>query len=312
MILVYVEDAGRARRTQALAFARMLDEAGARVRGRRMRPTFSASRRSTSPSTRRSPPMLRRPLRTRSLELMGRTRAVRSRRGRHRARQRGDGARRRDSSTCRSRRIASSAKAGDPMQRHTRRGGAEASSRRRWLHGAPEAPDRAAARRRRGRTLRRGPRGGALRAPALGRRHGRPRRRPRRGIRWRRLALRRQGGRLGGRGAGSPEGFGIIEELAGLLGGAVGCSRAVTMCGLAAAHGSGRADRDEDRAGHLHRMRHLRRDPAHGRMQGREGDPRRQHGSRSADPCERRLRRDRRPARGRPAISAELRKAGGS
>jgi electron transfer flavoprotein alpha subunit len=34
-----------------------------------------------------------------------------------------------------------------------------------------------------------------------------------------------------GRGAGSPEGFGIIEELAGLLEGAVGCSRAVTMAG---------------------------------------------------------------------------------
>jgi len=34
-----------------------------------------------------------------------------------------------------------------------------------------------------------------------------------------------------GRGAGSSEGFGIIEELAGLLGGAVGCSRAVTMAG---------------------------------------------------------------------------------
>ena len=34
-----------------------------------------------------------------------------------------------------------------------------------------------------------------------------------------------------GRGAGSTEGFGIVEELAGLLGGAVGCSRAVTMAG---------------------------------------------------------------------------------
>ena len=34
-----------------------------------------------------------------------------------------------------------------------------------------------------------------------------------------------------GRGAGSPEGFEIIEELAELLGGAVGCSRAVTMAG---------------------------------------------------------------------------------
>jgi len=35
----------------------------------------------------------------------------------------------------------------------------------------------------------------------------------------------------GGRGTGSPEGFAVIEELAGLLGGAVGCSRAVTMAG---------------------------------------------------------------------------------
>ena len=35
----------------------------------------------------------------------------------------------------------------------------------------------------------------------------------------------------GGRGVGSPEGFGIIEELAALLGGAVGCSRAVTSAG---------------------------------------------------------------------------------
>ncbi len=35
----------------------------------------------------------------------------------------------------------------------------------------------------------------------------------------------------GGRGAGSAEGFAPIEELAGLLGAAVGCSRAVTMAG---------------------------------------------------------------------------------
>jgi electron transfer flavoprotein alpha subunit len=35
----------------------------------------------------------------------------------------------------------------------------------------------------------------------------------------------------GGRGVGSPEGFSVIEELAELLGGAVGCSRAVTSAG---------------------------------------------------------------------------------
>jgi electron transfer flavoprotein alpha subunit len=35
----------------------------------------------------------------------------------------------------------------------------------------------------------------------------------------------------GGRGVGSAEGFAVIDELAGLLGAAVGCSRAVTMAG---------------------------------------------------------------------------------
>lgn len=35
----------------------------------------------------------------------------------------------------------------------------------------------------------------------------------------------------GGRGVGSAEGFVVVEELASLLGGAVGCSRAVTMSG---------------------------------------------------------------------------------
>ena len=35
----------------------------------------------------------------------------------------------------------------------------------------------------------------------------------------------------GGRGVGSPEGFGVLEELAGLLGGVVGCSRVATNNG---------------------------------------------------------------------------------
>src|SRR5260221_449002 len=35
----------------------------------------------------------------------------------------------------------------------------------------------------------------------------------------------------GGRGGGSAEGFALLEELAGLLGGTVGCSRAVTSLG---------------------------------------------------------------------------------
>lgn len=35
----------------------------------------------------------------------------------------------------------------------------------------------------------------------------------------------------GGRGVGSPDGFGLLEELAGLLGGVVGCSRVVTNNG---------------------------------------------------------------------------------
>ena len=35
----------------------------------------------------------------------------------------------------------------------------------------------------------------------------------------------------GGRGVGSPEGFAVLEELAGLIGGAVGCSRVVTNSG---------------------------------------------------------------------------------
>ena len=59
-----------------------------------------------------------------------------------------------------------------------------------------------------------------------------------------------------GRGAGSPEGFAIIEELADLLG---GCRMLASGDDgrLATAHGPGRSDRHEDRARDLHRLRHL-------------------------------------------------------
>ena len=96
-----------------------------------------------------------------------------------------------------------------------------------------------------------------------------------------------------GRGAGSPEGFAIIEELAGLLGGAVGCSRAVTMAGWRPHTDQVGQTGHEDRSRHLHRVRHLGRHATHGRLQGGEGDPRRQHRPRGPDPRECRLRRDR-------------------
>ena len=87
----------------------------------------------------------------------------------------------------------------------------------------------------------------------------------------------------GGRGAGSAEGFAAIEELAELARRrgrllARGHDRR-----LAAAHRPGRPDRHQDRARDLHPLRDQRRDPAHGRLQGREAHPRDQHRPRRAD-----------------------------
>jgi len=48
---------------------------------------------------------------------------------------------------------------------------------------------------------------------------------------------------------------------------------------VAAARGAGRADRDPDRARDLHRLRGERSHPAHGRLQGGEAHPSRQHRS---------------------------------
>ncbi len=79
----------------------------------------------------------------------------------------------------------------------------------------------------------------------------------------------------GGRGVGSAEGFAIIEELAGLLGGAVGCSRAVTSAGWRPHTDQVGPDRHQGGARHLHRLRDQRRHPAHGRLQGRQAAARR-------------------------------------
>ncbi len=76
----------------------------------------------------------------------------------------------------------------------------------------------------------------------------------------------------GGRGVGGPEGFAALEELAGLLGAAVGVSRVVTSEG----------------------------DPAHGRLPGRQDDRGDQHRRRSPDRRQGRLRGHRGPARGDP------------
>ena len=103
----------------------------------------------------------------------------------------------------------------------------------------------------------------------------------------------------GGRGVGSSEGFAELEELAGLLGGAVGGSRVVTSAGWRPHSDQIGQTGPADRAGPLHRLRDQRRDPAHRRLQGGQAHPRDQHRRRGADHGRRRLRGDRRPPRGR-------------
>ena len=103
----------------------------------------------------------------------------------------------------------------------------------------------------------------------------------------------------GGRGVGSADGFGILEELAGAARRRGGLLARGHERGLAPAHRPGRPDRHEGVARPLHRLRHQRRHPAHRRLQGRQEDPGDQLRRRGADPRQRRLRGDRRPDRDR-------------
>ncbi|MFT3891577.1 MAG: electron transfer flavoprotein subunit alpha/FixB family protein [Anaerolineales bacterium] len=76
------------------------------------------------------------------------------------------------------------------------------------------------------------------------------------------------------------QGFALVTELANVLGGAVGASRAAVERRIHSVFPPGRADRQSRYSRSVHRLRHFRRDPAFSRHEECEGDRGDQQGCR--------------------------------